>query len=258
MPYGVVYKITNIYNGKIYVGQTIRRVEERWKSHIRDSNKPLYPIQHAIQKYGKNNFLIEVICECATQEDLNEKENYFAHQLNSFCPNGYNLRAGDGSGSMSESLREHMSIIRQGVGNPNFGKTTSQETRDKMSKSHRGEKSYNYGKTQSLETKQKNALAHLGRHHTKEARVKISLATRRENNPNYGKHHSLDTKEKISKSSAKTYHFVSPEEIQITITNLREFCTINNLCYTSMNKVANGKQASYKGWTKTHVLFSID
>ena len=32
-----IYKITNKINNKIYIGQTIRPVEDRWKRHINDA-----------------------------------------------------------------------------------------------------------------------------------------------------------------------------------------------------------------------------
>ena len=55
---GYIYKITNLVNGKSYVGQTIRTIEERWKQHIKDSkgNKDDFYLHRAIRKYGKENF----------------------------------------------------------------------------------------------------------------------------------------------------------------------------------------------------------
>ncbi len=34
-----IYKATNRINGKIYIGQTIRDLDERWKRHINDAKK---------------------------------------------------------------------------------------------------------------------------------------------------------------------------------------------------------------------------
>ena len=33
-PTGIIYLIRNARNGKVYIGQTIRKVGERWKAHI--------------------------------------------------------------------------------------------------------------------------------------------------------------------------------------------------------------------------------
>ena len=36
---GYIYKITNLINGKCYIGQTSRTIEERFKQHLKDSKK---------------------------------------------------------------------------------------------------------------------------------------------------------------------------------------------------------------------------
>ena len=35
----IVYKITNVLNGKIYIGITTRTLEERWQQHCYDALK---------------------------------------------------------------------------------------------------------------------------------------------------------------------------------------------------------------------------
>lgn len=91
MPY--IYKITNKINGKIYVGMTYRTVQERWKEHLNDckrrrnENRPLY---NAINKYGAENFVIEVIEETEKPE---EREKYWIEELGSF-KYGYNATLG--------------------------------------------------------------------------------------------------------------------------------------------------------------------
>lgn len=82
-----IYKITNLINGKVYIGQSIH-IERRWKEHCSPSANSL--ISSAIKKYGKDNFLFEVVEECSSKE-LNEKEEYYIHFFNSIVPNGYNV-----------------------------------------------------------------------------------------------------------------------------------------------------------------------
>ncbi len=96
MPY--IYKITNLINQKIYIGKTTTTIEDRWKSHWKDStrinisNRPLYK---AFNKYGKDNFKIEQLEECSIDE-LNDKEIYWIEKLGSF-KYGYNAtQGGDG------------------------------------------------------------------------------------------------------------------------------------------------------------------
>lgn len=58
-----IYLITNLINGKQYVGQTIYTAEQRFKQHLRGD---LY-IDKAIRKYGVENFKLEVLCRCKTK-----------------------------------------------------------------------------------------------------------------------------------------------------------------------------------------------
>lgn len=61
---GFIYKVTNKENGKIYIGQTTRTIEERWNEHTRnafhDNNLEYQNKFHrAIRKYGDGGFIIE-------------------------------------------------------------------------------------------------------------------------------------------------------------------------------------------------------
>ena len=83
----IVYKITNLINGKIYIGQTTRTIEERFEEHKYAKSY----IGKAIRKYGVENFKIGIIEQCQTKEELNERELYWISKCNSKAPNGYNL-----------------------------------------------------------------------------------------------------------------------------------------------------------------------
>ena len=52
-----IYKITNKINGKKYVGQS-NNINRRFSEHCLRSE---IPIDIAIQKYGKENFVFEVL-----------------------------------------------------------------------------------------------------------------------------------------------------------------------------------------------------
>ena len=82
-----IYKITNKVNGKIYIGQSIH-IEKRWQEHCQPSNNKSL-IAKAIKKYGKENFLFEVVEQCI-EEELLKKEEYYIKLYNSVVPNGYN------------------------------------------------------------------------------------------------------------------------------------------------------------------------
>jgi group I intron endonuclease len=87
-----IYKITNLVNGKVYIGQTTRTVEERWKEHCYSSNKG-FILNKAIKKYKKQNFKIETIEKCNSIEELNNKEIYWIKYYNS-NKEGYNIALG--------------------------------------------------------------------------------------------------------------------------------------------------------------------
>ena len=88
--YGVVYKITNKVNSTVYVGQTKRTIKERFIEHAKAETH----LGYAIRKYGRKKFTIEVIEECETAEQLNEREIFWIAKLNTKAPNGYNYTEG--------------------------------------------------------------------------------------------------------------------------------------------------------------------
>ena len=88
-----IYCITNLINGKKYIGQS-RNIEKRWKKHrrsINSKNNKTY-LHNAFCKYGLDNFSFEVLEECKV-EDLNEKEIYWISFYDTY-KNGYNLTLG--------------------------------------------------------------------------------------------------------------------------------------------------------------------
>jgi len=92
--FGVIYKITNLVNGKIYIGQTIRKnPKSRFYEHLSYSkvNKFNMILPKAIAKYGKNNFTFEVLDKAFNQVELNLLEGVYISWFNTLVPNGYNL-----------------------------------------------------------------------------------------------------------------------------------------------------------------------
>ena len=76
---GFIYKVTNNINGKVYIGQSIFQIEKRFKEHLADSKKSSRchrPFYDAINKYGQENFSIELIEEIDNNK-LNEREKYW-------------------------------------------------------------------------------------------------------------------------------------------------------------------------------------
>lgn len=87
-----IYKIENLINHKIYIGQTVNP-KKRWWQH-RHNAKIHYdnlPIHLAISKYGEENFSFTVL---EWTEDYNNAEYENIKLYNSISPNGYNVSTG--------------------------------------------------------------------------------------------------------------------------------------------------------------------
>lgn len=114
-----IYKITNIQNNKCYIGQTIRPVEQRFHRHINDALNNILDTHfaRAIRKYGKNNFIIEEIDTAKTQEELNQKEQYWINYYNSI-EEGYNetdALSKCGGNTYKSKTQEEMNTIKEKI-----------------------------------------------------------------------------------------------------------------------------------------------
>jgi len=78
-----IYLITNMINGKMYVGQS-KNIYNRFKSHkasaFSENVKRHYLLYRSIRKYGLENFRFEVLEECKP-ELLLEREQYWYNML---------------------------------------------------------------------------------------------------------------------------------------------------------------------------------
>lgn len=102
--YGYIYKITNKINGKIYIGQ---HKATRFEPEIYQGSGKL--LLQAYDKYGKENFDNELLCECLDQQDMDQKEIFYISLFESTDLNiGYNIAPGGfgGSGPQSDETRQ--------------------------------------------------------------------------------------------------------------------------------------------------------
>ena len=89
----VIYTHTNKSNGKIYVGLTSMKPEERWR-YGKGYHKGTY-FRNAIDKYGWDNFEHKIIEENLTKEEASYWEQYYISFYNSSDRQyGYNISSG--------------------------------------------------------------------------------------------------------------------------------------------------------------------
>lgn len=95
--FGIIYKVTNLVNGKVYIGQTVRTLKGRISEHFYNANNGLKNefFRNAILKYGKESFEWQEIDLGYDKNDLDKKEVYWISFYNSTNRNwGYNISIG--------------------------------------------------------------------------------------------------------------------------------------------------------------------
>ena len=113
----IIYKITNLINGKIYIGETTRSFNRRWNEHKSQSfNKGhgyYYHLHCAIRKYGLDNFSTAILEEC--EDNLRfEREHHYILKFNSLDPNGYNYLV-SGEGSVKVPIEKIIELWEEGL-----------------------------------------------------------------------------------------------------------------------------------------------
>lgn len=176
-----IYKITNLINNKIYIGLSTKSVEEST-----DYYGSGLQINSALKKYGKDNFIKEILeQEIIDEETLCNREIYW---INFFKSNnreiGYNIHEGGKFGGWNKNFNNHPNCdeIRAKLSKAGKGRIFSEESKEKIKQSMIGK---NLG----------NQSAFKGKKHSKESLEKISKAFK-------GKKHSKESLEKISKAAS--------------------------------------------------------
>ena len=253
-----VYKITNIINGKSYIGFTSKNPpEKRWKEHVCSQSR--YPINKALKKYSKENFEFTILSLNYNYNKALKEEIKFISKYNTIVPNGYNVTiGGEGVTGIKKTIKQrkvHSQYMKNFYKEEENRKRMSQKIkdlykdpifRDKMKdvhkKSHNNEEykrkcSKNFKKLWKNQEYRKKTL---------EAR-KITQRT-----IEYREKHSRIQKERYKNPEVKNkqidavcryiYEIKFPNNKIKTVKNLREFCRKNNIPHSSLYSAMKEKR----------------
>lgn len=167
-----IYKITNILNGKMYIGQTVNPQKRRHQHNWPKSG--CTALRSAVQKHGKENFEFNILCWCPDKAyaDMVETKLIEAHDTRRV---GYNICVGgEGLGS--------------GEDHPTHGSPLSEEHKAKVSAALKGKKKSPehsakvaatwVGKKHTAEARQNMSMAHIGHTHTEATKTKMAQRMR--------------------------------------------------------------------------------
>lgn len=211
--YGVIYKVTNIVNNKIYIGQTIN-LNKRKIRHIQQSKIPKTYFERAINKYGEDKFIWEIICYCIDKDDLNQKEIEFINFYGGANSNlNYNSRDGGSGGKLSTESLEKMKKSRRVPWSKKRreackNKPLSEEHKKKISNSIKNR----YKNDPILRQKQSENAKN--RKHTEKTKNKLSEMRIGDKNPRYG---FKESKESIEKRLKNKKHTSLGKKCRLTI-----------------------------------------
>ena len=174
---GIIYKITNNINKKLYIGQTYRAFRERIDDYKRYLCNDY--LANSFKKYGFENFTFEIIDHAKTIGELNEKEIFYIEKYDSTNKTkGYNIEIGGRNHPISEETRQKLSQLHK-------GKKQSREWVEKRTSPKGSEEAKKHGRPKSPEQRkwlsENSPKFWLGKYRSEETKQKISETKKRQN-----------------------------------------------------------------------------
>jgi group I intron endonuclease len=204
----IIYKTTNIINGKFYIGKDKHNNPEYLGSGIL--------LKKAIEKYGIENFEKIILEYCANNEELSEREKYWIKET---CAQelGYNIAdGGHGGNTYNEETKEKVSKLFKGrrvsldsiekrkltrekrkKQNPDTYKLT-EEAKRAIGDFHRGKKISEENRKKSSEI-----MKNFSNYASEFLEMQKSINKIGEKSPLWGKKHSEETRKKQSEAHKK-------------------------------------------------------
>lgn len=282
-----VYKLTSP-NNKHYIGQTQRSTDLRLQEHISawkrwTIDKERYgtvKLFYAFDQYPPETWSFEILEECSSFEELNQREEYFI-QLFDSVQNGYNITyGGDGRkvDCLDEIHKENLSIARKEYFETEEGK----EWKKVLSKRFSGEN--NPSHKRKNEISEQNSKWYLLLDINDNEHIIKNIYQFRRDNPNtviiVFTEKSLKTKSNYSKykdyraillenysedlsdiekrelidlfksklKPIRKWEAIDPDGNVYITRKLNQFAKLHGLKAQCLSTVANGKSISHKGW----------
>lgn len=224
-----IYKIINKINKKYYVGSS-QNIEHRWiihRSHLNTQEHINIFLQRAWNKYGADNFEIQIIenCDGYTRDQIFMVEQKYLNSLDNMT---YNLsRLAKGGDNLTHHPDRDNIIARMTASVIARYSSMSDEDWDSFSKSKMGEKNGMFGKTHTEESRQaisennkkfysendnyiegKTFEEVFGKEEAQRRKTILSEAASQrvgDKNPFYGKEHTEETRQVISEKRLGNY-----------------------------------------------------
>lgn len=210
-----VYQHKNKINGKVYIGITSQKPEQRWRNGEGYKSSPHF--YSAIQKYGWDNFEHNILFVELTKEQACLKEQELIKEFNSMNREyGYNSTSGGDMFVMNEETKQKISQALMGNQN-NLGHSCSEEKKKKISEAQKD------------------------REFTKEHKQKLSEAAKNRHVPC-----SEEKKQTLKEKSHKKPVYC--EELDKVFESVQECGRQLGIPATNITKLCNGRGKTLKGY----------
>ena len=253
-----IYKITNLINGKVYIGLDTGPENEmrRWKSHQKSVNsyKGRSKLYSSMKKYGIENFKCEIIDKAESTSELRDKEECWIAKLDT-CKNGLNiLPSANGGWTLDDLSDEGKEIKRKAcsaggkIGNKVKWETSNPEEIEQSRRHAQALHSYfDTGEKSKIVKENWDSLS-------EEERFKKSNGLR-----NFWKNLSDEEKsrrgsigsKKALETNAKRYYVYDTLGNEYYVIGLGTFCKEKSLGEKAsyyLNRVAQGYLKDFNGW----------
>lgn len=220
-----IYIITNLINGKRYIGQSVN-IKRRFWDHRCISHETNRHLKHALVKYGKENFKYEVLEECKASE-LDEREIYY---INLLKPE-YNATSG-GQGRCKR-LSDDVKKVLSNHAKQQWEKMTEEEKQERIKKNLVGPRK---GHPVSKETREKLRNANIGKKQSKETISKRMEAMRLKKEAGWKKDGSSCRKKVVCVETGEVF-----ESVKAAAAHL-------NASPSGISAMLNGRQKTHKGY----------